>query len=263
MYLVKYAGDTEHPEVFRKVMHSHDAHEIYLFLGGDADYFVEGSRYPLQPGDVMIMRRGEVHMAGLRSNLRYVRMGVHFDIREVLEAAGADSLMDPFMNRPAGTFNHYPAALAPGNHWRLFLQKIQDTEDLSGQLCYLMALLAELREAFPAIRNAEPQPPEPEGIAAVTAYINRHLSDELSLERVAEHFFLSKAHLNRLFQQSTGTTIWKYITLKRMQLARELIAQGTLPTQAALQCGYRDYATFYRAYCRQFGSSPRKSERNP
>ena len=74
---------------------------------------------------------------------------------------------------------------------------------------------------------------------------------------LAKRFYLSKTHLNRIFKQSTGTTVWEYITIKRLFLAKELIAAGRQPTDVCTQCGFKDYTTFFRSYKRHFGISPR------
>lgn len=79
----------------------------------------------------------------------------------------------------------------------------------------------------------------------------------MSLHILAERFFLSKAYLNCIFKQSTGTTAWEYITVKRLFLAKELIDGGVQSGDACLQCGFKDYMTFFRSYKRHFGASPK------
>ncbi|MBO5783869.1 MAG: helix-turn-helix transcriptional regulator, partial [Clostridia bacterium] len=56
----------------------------------------------------------------------------------------------------------------------------------------------------------------------------------------------------------TGSTVWEYVTIKRLIRAREIIGAGTSPTEAAGACGFNDYSAFYRASRRQFGHSPRE-----
>ena len=77
-------------------------------------------------------------------------------------------------------------------------------------------------------------------------YINRNLSENLSIDHLAEKFFFSK----------TGYTIHNYIISKRLLHARSLITQGTPVMKAAMQSGFQDYTAFVRAYKKQFGTVP-------
>ena len=87
-------------------------------------------------------------------------------------------------------------------------------------------------------------------------YINRNLSENLSIDHLAERFFFSKYHMMRKFKKETGYTIHNYIISKRLLHARSLIAQGTPVMKAAMQSGFQDYTAFVRAYKKQFGTVP-------
>ena len=87
-------------------------------------------------------------------------------------------------------------------------------------------------------------------------YINRNLSENLSIDQLANRFFFSKYHMMRKFKNETGYTIHNYITSKRLLMARSLISQGMPVMKAAQASGFRDYTTFVRAYKKQFGKAP-------
>lgn len=257
VYIQSRRACTENPVSLPETMHSHDSYEIFCLISGDADYCVEGSRYHLLPGDIMLMRKGEVHTFQLRSPARYERMHVNFEITQLLESVDALGLLAMFDDRPLGKFNHYQANLFPDRRCQEYLNRISQTKDDQKRLCYLLPLLSELSECAQTVREA-PIEVQRDRVAPIIAYINANLSEELSLEILAEQFFLSKAHLNRIFKQSTGTTAWEYITVKRLFLAKELIDGGVQPGDACLQCGFRDYTTFFRSYKRHFGVSPKE-----
>lgn len=238
-------------------MHTHDTHEIFCFLAGDADYSVEGNRYSLQHGDVMLMRKSEAHHLILKSASKYERVIINFDIPNIAELDPENRLLAPFNDRTLGKFNQYKASLFPGNQWQYYINKLCDCATPHQKLCYLLPLLSELAECFETVRTSHPGA-EKDRAAAVIKYINRNLCTELSLSSLAEQFYLSKTHLNRIFKQSTGSTVWDYIIVKRLFLARELIHTGEPPTRVCLQCGFKDYTTFYRAYKQHFGTAPRK-----
>lgn len=248
---------TEYPETGNAVMHSHDSYEIYLFLEGKADYLVEGNKYRLRKGDIMLMRKGELHINSIRGNATYKRICVNFDITSVLAELNLLSLLDMFDKRPLGEYNHYRAKEFPDNHWQEFLQAICDAPATEEKLCYLLPLLQELGTCYPTLLKHS-SVREPNTVAEICKYISTGLSGDLSLDLLSEKFYLSKTHLNRLFKANVGTTVGQYIKLKRLFLAKELLLQGMLPTDVCTRCGFRDYTTFYRAFRQQFGISPKE-----
>ena len=248
---------TEHPEIGNAVMHSHDVYEIYLFQDGKADYLVEGNKYRLRKGDIMLMRRGELHINSIRGEGTYKRSYINFDITALLPETNNLSLLDMYDNRPLGEYNHYKAKDFPENHWQEFMHAICNASSKEEKLCYLLPLLNELAKCYPLLKtNAEHL--EKNQVGTICKYINSDLSQDLSLEQLSEKFYLSKTHLNRLFKTNVGTTAGQYIKLKRLYLAKELLQQNIHPTDVSSRCGFHDYTTFYRAFKNLFDCSPKE-----
>jgi len=87
-------------------------------------------------------------------------------------------------------------------------------------------------------------------------YINNHLTEEISVETIAESCYISRYHLMHLFKGETGYTLFDYITEKRLALARDLLKTGMPVTEACFASGFKNYSTFFRAYKKHFHSSP-------
>ena len=96
----------------------------------------------------------------------------------------------------------------------------------------------------------------------VLAYLNRHFNETITLDDLADRFFISKNHLNRSFRKATGTTIRDYLIGKRVSYVQQLLINGIPATQAATLAGFGDYTAFYRAYVKRFGHAP-SHDRNP
>ena len=84
-------------------------------------------------------------------------------------------------------------------------------------------------------------------ILQILDYINAHLTQDLSIDKIADAAFLNRSYLMHLFRDETGYTIGKYITEKRLYLANHAIEQGVSVTDACYQSGFRNYTTFYQA----------------
>ncbi len=95
-------------------------------------------------------------------------------------------------------------------------------------------------------------------VDAVLNYINEHYSEALTLDALAEHFFISKYHLLRKFEAQVGTTVHRYILQKRLLNAKQLLAGGLAPSEVCTYCGFGDYANFYRAFRAEYGTTPRQ-----
>jgi AraC-like DNA-binding protein len=95
-----------------------------------------------------------------------------------------------------------------------------------------------------------------EKILSVLAFLNDHLTEDISIDSLSEQFFTSKYYLMHSFKEETGYTIGNYLTTKRLRYAKELIHDGVPVTQACFECGFKNYSTFSRAYKKNFGVSP-------
>lgn len=244
---------TAEPDTTAFKMHTHDRYEIYCFLAGDAKYFVEGSIYSLKPGDILIIKKAEAHSLLIGTPAPYERIVVNFDPEALLEENPAEAL-DFIDRKPLGQDNRYAFALYGEKPWRIYLENMCAAEDAAERRLYLTVLLRELRKCRPSPSTDTVQ----DDMADVLAYINSHLASPLSLDGLCSRFFLSKSRLNRSFKRITGSTVWEYITAKRLLLAKELLQSGMLPTAVWLQCGFGDYSVFFRAYKQHFHRSPKE-----
>lgn len=247
----------QNPDADMFHMHTHAVHEILYLISGDTDYAVEGNIYRLRRGDIMIMRRHEAHCLKLRSPATYERITINFDPNVLIKMGISESLFAPFEDRPLGTFNHYSAMLFQNSRYKYYLEKICELENEPlRQINYLLPLLDGLLDDFKKVKAQSIKPHTGRG-SEIIAYITDHLYEPLSLDDICATVNMSKSQLNRVFRSVTGSTVWKYITVKRLYKAKELLSGGISPTEVYLKCGFNDYITFYRAYKKQFGLSPK------
>lgn len=249
---------TEDPVASQFPMHVHDGYEIYHFLSGSSEYSVEGNIYQLSPGDIMILNKNEAHHPLIKKPLPYTRTYINFKPLFDADDPSTQDFLSIFTDKPAGLYNHYSANQFPNNHWDYYFTGISQTEDDTKRQVFLMALLLELKE-YSAEANKPTIYCSTNNIYQITQYIDRHLTHTLSLERICERFFISPSQLNRNFKKNLGITVGEYITTKRLLLAHDLINQGQMPSYIYKKCGFHDYSTFFRAYKKKFGCSPKKS----
>ncbi len=248
---------TEHPDTELFQMHTHDGYEVFCFLRGKAKYFVEGTVYPLRAGDILVMKKAESHTLLLLKDQPYERITIHFPACAV-EGSRREKIMSFLNDRPLGQNNRFSAALFKGNNWLYYLNSICEANDEETRRLYLTVILSELCDSSDKIR---PDTEARDNMSDVIHYINSHLSDELSLDSICEVFHTSRSHTNRKFRQMTGSSMWEYIKLKRLLMAKELLTQGEPPYRVYEKCGFNEYSSFYRAYKAEFGVSPRENHK--
>ena len=248
----------EHPTENDYQMHTHDEVEIYLLLSGHGIFHIEGTAYPLSPGDVLVMRPAESHYVELTADEPYERVVINFrlDAFDGIDPEG--TLTKAIMEREAGRHNQYKSFSFNGGscmqYWQTMMSETGDAyiNLLSG----LISLLREMHDIF--YQQAEKDTAKDMLEYQIVQYINSHLAGPLTLEEICDHFFISKAQLCRLFRKTTATTVWQYITVKRLVMARKMLEDGSTPTKIYTQCGFNDYSTFYRAYMKHYGCPPAK-----
>lgn len=248
----------EKPDKTMFKMHTHDTYEIFLFLEGKAVYYVEGTDYPLKRGDLLIMRRDESHYISIDENHPYKRYVIHFKKEIVDKIDPKGELLKPFENRQSGKFNLYKKEDFLSETYLLLFEKINRCEG-NPDLTFLTNFYPLLNEILIAFENRiDFNTAGKESISrGIINFINTKLTGEISLDDICEKFFISKASLCRIFKNTTGTTVWEYITIKRLTIAHRMIESGVSATEAALQSGFSDYSVFYRAFKKTYGTSPK------
>ncbi len=243
--------------------HYHDFHKILLFLQGDISYSIEGKSYLLQPMDLVLIKAGEIHRPVIHSDQTYERIILYVSPAFINTYRTEDcNLEQCFIH--TGSSSH--VLRIPSLKNKKLFQTFHDLEkalneqdfaqDLNRRVLFLQLMIL-LNRAF---AGREPKYIETnssnEKILEIIRYLNEHLQENISIDDLAGHFYISKYYLMHTFKEETGYSIGSYLSTKRLLLAREAIQNGISATDACYECGFRNYSTFFRAYKKCFGKSP-------
>jgi AraC family transcriptional regulator len=98
----------------------------------------------------------------------------------------------------------------------------------------------------------------PAKLQQVLAYIQAHLTQELSLTTLAAVVHLSPDHFARLFKQATGRTPHQYVLWCRMERAKQLLAETDVPlSMIGLQVGCTDQSAFTVRFRKRVAMTPK------
>ncbi len=242
-------------------MHIHERCEMFLFISGNVEYLVEGSRYPLDEKSLMIMRPAESHKAKIIDNSRFERYAINFPTSFMNSLDPEGRLMNAFINRTLGHYNLFTSTeLDMPLVYKLIEEMCSEADDYSKKLTintHLLILLDMISRAF--VKKEAIQHKPRSDSERMVIYVNNHLFEELSVPMLAQHFYLSTSQFNRIFKQATGAAPWEYIIKKRLTAAKEKIRLGSSAHIACESCGFGDYSSFYRAYIKHFGCAPKNT----
>ena len=260
---IYYYNDTSSIKVST---HTHNYYEFYFFLEGDISIQIDKKTYPLQYGDILLVPPHIPHRAVIHSfNVPYRRfvfwisqeycnylLGLSPDYVYLMQHVSTSG--EYIFHTDKITFNTLQAkvlTLIEEMQTKRFGQETQVTLCVNDLLLHLNRLVYEQKHPHRA-------GDELSLCQNICFYIENHLEEELSLEKLAEEFFVSKYHIAHVFKNNFGISVHQFITKKRLALCKEAILGNTGITKAYQMYGFGDYSNFYRAFKKEYGLSPKE-----
>lgn len=243
-------------------VHNHDFYEIFFLLDGNISYWMEGEIYHPLAGDIILIDPMTLH-------------------RPIISAAGPSyerlvmwigkSYLDSFsLNgmRLSACFDHKSSyILHPNSSQRADLTEKfgalvrEYYSDEYGASLYADGLFLQIMVELNRIGMITSKPQITENssplVSKVVEYIGAHFNEDLSLNSLAAHFFVNKYHLSHEFSNNVGISVYRYIMLKRLTVAKQMLMENNSPGEVCLKCGFKDYTSFFRAFKAEYGISPR------
>ena len=246
-------------------VHHHAFYEVYCFLDGDVEYWVEGSLYRLKKGDLLLINPMELHRPILKSDSKnYERIVLWIDkgYLEGLSKKNEDltkcfDVSDPDhknLLRPE-EFERSGIITRLGDLIREFYGN-----SYGNKLCaygIFLQFMVEINRMSVLQKDNLKQKKESPLVSGVLNYVAEHISEELSLEKLCTQLFVSKNVLYKAFRVSYGCTVNKYITAKRIETAKELLCnKNQSVTLTAEMVGFDNYSYFSKLFKKYTGFSP-------
>ncbi|MCI5868695.1 MAG: AraC family transcriptional regulator [Dorea sp.] len=245
--------------------HYHDFDKITIFMKGHVTYTIEGKSYDLKPYDIVLVKHNDIHRLTVDNSTLYERIIVYIS-PNFMNAYQTDSYDLNYCFEKAEE-EHSNVLRITSLEKSSLLRSISRLEasfsddgyaaDLYRQIIFLEFMIHLNRAARKDHLKYIDTDSCNTKIQDILGYINENLREDLSIDSIADQFYISKYYMMRLFKQETGYTLGQYISQKRLLLAKELLLSGEPVTKACFDCGFKDYSTFSRAYKRLFGESPR------
>lgn len=244
--------------------HIHDFYELFYFVSGDLTYYIEGQAYKLYPNDLIITNSKELHRIVFNSASRYERKYIHFQ-PEYISSYQTDeyNMLSYIENRKLGNFNRIPAknVIEDGifelwNHIDETSQENSPESKIMVKTYFIQMLIAINKVLSKYNQSYISNHKYSQKIVSILDFINKNLSEKITLNILEDRFYVSKYYLCHVFKKNTGFTVMEYVTYKRVMKAIELLISGNPALDVAHTVGFGDYSTFYKAFKKITGFSP-------
>lgn len=239
-------------------MHLHDYYEFLYFKSGDASYIVEDNIYPIDPGDIFITRPDEMHTLAFHSNAEYER---HF-IQISRDFLSEFNLFDKIDSRPLGTGNKVPAKLVKKYDIGSFFSRIEYyivhrlPESDAMIKSYFIQFLVQITSIGSETRNKQ-HIKSKNRIDDIIDYLTYNISSDISLDFLADKFYINKYYMCHAFKENTGLTIKEFMNTRKITKAKNMLLDGSDIMSLCYECGFNDYSTFYKTFKKLTGKNPK------
>lgn len=231
--------------------HSHNMVEIYYFLRGNGRFVVEGNIYKMSRGNILVMAGGQTHNLLLEASAAYERMALLIDPAVIPREYTA---IRPHVFEGSHFFELSSQEQIWFEEGFRLISGVQEEMRHDVILSFSAMIFAMLSTKIN--RPIPDATVEDSTVKQTIRYVNLHLSEELSLESIANALYCNKAVLNRKFRKMMGCSVWEYVVRRRIFSARQhLFFSGSIQ-EAFEKSGYHDYSSFFRAYKKLIGLSP-------
>ena len=235
--------------------HYHGGYELYYLIRGERDYFIEDKFYKVNEGDVVFVPRSLIHRTSGKSALRTLiyfsdDFLKRFFSSEILDSL---SLSEPFVFRPNEKQAH-----AFAEDFDAVLKAYFEEERTEERSAYFAGMVFKTLWSISNLKNCyEMQALQSTALENIVLYINENYSTISGLDEIAEHFFMSKYHLCRLFSKNLGMSLITYLNMVRIREACSLIKNTEMSfTEIATRCGFNSESYFCKLFKSEMGVSP-------
>ena len=246
--------------------HSHKYYEFYFFLGGDVSITIKNQTYPLQKGDMVLLPPDIKHYITIHDpDIAYQRFVFWFtpEFAKELHHISEDYVYLLKHSKDNKQYiYHFDTITFNTIQSKLFLISDEIHFDHFGKAVKLSLavkdLILHLSRVVYEMINPQITKEQHGLFEKVIDYINEHLEEDLSLERLAKMFFANKYHIAHLFKEKYGMPLHQYVIKRRLALCKDALLNNEEITEICLLCGFSDYSSFYRAFKKEYGLSPKQ-----
>ena len=242
-------------------LHIHSTYyEVLVFIRGNVDFWIEGRRKKLEPGDIVIVNPREIHRIYLHDDSVYERIVIHFSDSMLKDMSTAQTnILSVFHKNKAHILHFSEEEMERFLNNQMQLRNLWNNKEFGADVvgdAWLQILLIQIAQQIRLADGQVEQEIAPGLVGEALEYVNANMTKDISVQNIADALNVSRSYLSHAFKKSTGYGLWNYVISKRLVYAQKLLLGGASVTEACYASGFRDYAHFIKSFTKTFGSSP-------
>ena len=258
-----YYSDAKLPSV---KSHSHDYYEFYIFLEGQVSMQIGNKQFSLKRGNVILIPPGVPHQVQVLESQTPYRRFVFWISRDYCNRLMKESTDYGYLMQHVTLTGNYVYCYDLLGFNALQAKVIRLLEEIHSSrfaktaqisLC-VNDLVLHLNRSIYDMNHPLRVQKRQDFYQDIISYIETHPEEDLSLDRLAQEFYVSKYHIAHVFKENMGLSVHQYIQKKRLALCLDAMKNHMDINEACLLCGFRDYSVFYRAFRKEYGISPKE-----
>lgn len=252
------------------LIHSHNFYELIFVIKGEIQYLLDGKRFRIQPGDIILIPPTIIHQPLFPEPLAepYERFVLWMDLpfweRCVEEHPDMNFAFCQCQKRnsyllrsPRPTWTGlFVAANLLNNE---FNKKQLGWETIAKAMT--LSLMVHINRTYYYQDISFPDAEKANLMDDICLYITSNLSKRLTLESVAQHFLVSKSTICHMFSKQFHVSFYQWIIHQRLITAKNGILSGVPLKDLWEDCGFSDYSSFYRSFKKEFGVCPKEFQK--
>lgn len=246
--------------------HAHNYYEFYFFLEGNVTMEIDGKNYALKDGDIVMIPPKISHRAVVQNKEKPYRRFVFWISREycsqLMQISQAYGYLIQHV-QVSGTYIFHNDHIAFNSIQTKVCRLIEEVhsqrygKEAKVFLC-VNDLILHLNRMIYERNHPKAARKEQNLYEELLDYIEEHLDEELTLDHLSGEFYVSKYHISHIFKENFGMSIHQYIVKKRIAACRDAMLTGEKITEVYLMYGFQDYSSFFRAFKKEYGMSPKE-----
>lgn len=262
-YEIYYYSDNDFQNVDS---HIHKYYEVYFFLEGNVSLLIRDKMHKLCQGDVVILPPGIPHKAVIHDHSKpYSRfvfwMSVEYYQRLKEKSDDYYYIIQCAVEKKQYVY-HNDVVQFSSIQSKIFhlIEEINSDRFAKESKIFIgiCDLILHLNRMAYEKNHPRKRKEDQDLYHNILQYIDDYMEQDLSLENLAGKFYVSKYHIAHIFKENTGISIHQYIMKKRLAACQDAILSDISISKAYLMFGFKDYSSFFRAFKKEFGISPKE-----